>query len=293
MGKDKQTGNSTTVVNQTQQATATPEEKRLNQLEIERIEATQPGQIALQQQGLDLTNKLLSGSTDLPGFFGDIGRGLSEEAVTDLSQAALRDLYPQLNAQGILDSGTAASVAARTAGDVRRASYEYNIGNKLNLLNLALSGQAQVQAPLLSQSATLGGRLAGLRSISTSGTTSSNTAQYGMNPFLKSFQTGFGGSLGERLGKASSSSIQTAFMGCWVAAEVFGGWNKPKTNFARFYITFGAPKWFRSLYMAYGAKFAKFISNKPFIKSVVKKIFNYIQLKGRKLACGEKYATIC
>lgn len=278
------------MVNQTQQATATPEEKRVNQLEIERIEATQPGQIALQQQGVNLTNKLLLGSTDLPGFFGDIGRGLSEETTTDLSQAALRDLYPQLNAQGILDSGTAASVAARTAGDVRRASYEYNIGNKLNLLNLALSGQAQVQAPLLSQSATLGGRLAGLRSISTSGTTSGNTAQYGMNPFLKSFQTSLGQNLAANF---NGPNWLSAANPCWVAAEVFGGWDKIETMYSRFYIIFGAPKWFRSLYIKHGKWFAKFISNKPFIKSVVKKIFDHIQLKGRKLACGEKYATIC
>lgn len=195
MGKEKQSGSSTTVVNQTQQATATPEETRQNQLALEREEAIQPGLIQLQKQGVSVSNQLLAGSTDLPGFFGDIGKGLSPEAITDISQAALRDLYPQFQAQGILDSGTAASVAGRTAGDIRRASYEYNIGNKLNLLNLALSGQAQVQAPLLSQSASLGGRLAGLRSISSSGTTTGNQTIYGMNPFLKSFQTSLGQNL--------------------------------------------------------------------------------------------------
>ena len=51
MGNEKQKSDSTTVINQTQQATPTPEETRLNQLEIQRVEATQPGQIAVQQHG--------------------------------------------------------------------------------------------------------------------------------------------------------------------------------------------------------------------------------------------------
>lgn len=192
MGKEKTSG--TTVVNQTTTPQATPEETRLNQLEIERIQATQPGMIQAQQSGLSLINKLLLGEENLPGFFTQLGKGISPEITSDIVQQSLRDLYPQFQQAGIMDSGVAASISGRTAGDIRRASEEFNIGNRLNLLNLALSGQAQVQSPLLAQSQMLGARLAGLRPVTQQGTTS--TAQYGMNPFMKSFQTQLGKTLG-------------------------------------------------------------------------------------------------
>lgn len=189
MGKDK----TTTVVNSNTQPTATPEETRLNQMDIAMRERIDPLMAQTQEAGMGLINKLLLGETNLPGFFGQIGTGISEPMISDISQNALRDLYPQFQSQGILDSGTAASVAGRTAGDVRRSVSEYNLNNKINLLNLALSGQAQVQQPVLGQAANLGSRLAGLRSTSTQGTQTS----YGQNPFLKSFQTSLGSSLGK------------------------------------------------------------------------------------------------
>jgi hypothetical protein len=142
------------------------------ELDIAGREEVQPMQIEVQKTGLDLVNRLLAGETELPGFFGQIGAGISPEITSEISQKAVSDIMPSFQQSGILDSGVAASVAARTAGDVRRASEEFNIGNKLNLLNLALSGQAQVQQPVLAQSAQLAGQLAGLRSINTSGTTS-------------------------------------------------------------------------------------------------------------------------
>ncbi len=117
---------------------------------------------------------------------------------------SLADITPGFAQSGLLDSGVRAVVGGRIAGDIRRGSEEFNIGNRLNLLNLALSGQAQVQQPILAQSANLGNRLAGLRSMtatgsysntgSSVGTGSSNV--YGMNPFMKSFETSLGKSLG-------------------------------------------------------------------------------------------------
>ena len=56
------------------------------------------------------------------------------------------------------------------------------------MLNLGVGGQAQIQSPLLQQSGQLGSQLAGLRS-----TTQTQTS---MNPFLKSFQTSLGNTLG-------------------------------------------------------------------------------------------------
>ena len=200
MGTDKQKSSTTNVTNQntTQTMTpqATPEERELNQLEIERIRATQPGQIQVQQSGLSLVNQLLSGEEPLPGFFQELSQGISPEVTNQIVQSSLQDLYPQFQGQGILDSGVSAEIAGRTAGDIRMGSEQWNQGNKFNLLNLALSGQAQVQQPLLAQSQILSGRLAGLRSTSStgnvSGSGSGTQTLTSMNPFLKSFQQSAG-----------------------------------------------------------------------------------------------------
>lgn len=196
MGKEKQSSSGTTVVNQTTTPTPTPEETRLNQLQIQATEQTQPQLIQAQKSGLNLINQLLTGQEQLPGFFTQLGQGISPQITNDIVQQSLRDIMPSFQQSGILDSGVAASIAGRTAGDIRRASEEFNIGNRLNLLNLALSGQAQVQQPILGQAEMLGSRLAGLRSVNQQGTTSMSSTQYAMNPFLKSFQQSLGQSLG-------------------------------------------------------------------------------------------------
>jgi len=62
---------------------------------------------------------------------------------------------------------------------------------------------------------------------------------------------------------------------CWVASEIFGGWSMPKTMRARYYIINQSPSWFRNLYAKYGERFAKFISNKPIFKFILKPLFEY------------------
>lgn len=173
------------------QYTPTPEETRLNQLDIQLREGTQAGLMQSQNSGLSLINQLLTGGS-LPGFLSNLPGGIDEATTQDISRNAISDIQPYFAQSGLLDSGVNASVSGRVAGDVRRQSAEFNIGNKLNLLNLALSGQAQVQSPILGNSANLGSRLAGLRSSNTTGM-STVTA---MNPFLKSFQQSAGQTLG-------------------------------------------------------------------------------------------------
>lgn len=139
----------------------------------------------------NLVNQLLTGQA-LPGYLKGLPGAITPELTSELSQEAVRDIMPSFQSSGIIDSGVAASIAGRTAGDIRRGSAEFNIGNLLNLLNLAVGGQAQVQQPMLATSGQLGGRLAGLRSINSSGTSTT----YGMNPFVKSLQQSMGTSLG-------------------------------------------------------------------------------------------------
>jgi hypothetical protein len=196
MGGEKSSGSSTTVVNQSTERQPTAEETRLNQLDIQLREATQPGMMATQQAGLTLAEKLLKGEEPLPGFFQQLAGGISPEVTQDIVNQSMRDIMPSFQSSGLMDSGVAASISARTSADIRRASEEFNIGNKLNLLNLALSGQAQIQSPIMSQAANLGGRLTTLGSTTTQGTTTTNAVQKGMNPFLKSFQTSAGSGLG-------------------------------------------------------------------------------------------------
>jgi len=79
---------------------------------------------------------------------------------------------------------------------------------------------------------------------------------------------GIGGAVVSGAGAAAGAA---AF--CWVAAQVFGGWYEPKTMLARSFIAYKAPKWFKNLYIKYGERFAKFISNKSMIKAMVKPLF--------------------
>ena len=75
---------------------------------------------------------------------------------------------------------------------------------------------------------------------------------------------GLAGGLGAGLGKAAGAA-----MFCWVAREVYGKDSVEWLVF-RHWVLNEAPDWFRDLYMEEGERFAKFISDKPFLKSIVK-----------------------
>ena len=169
--------------------TPTPEETQMNQLDLELRKQAQGGLGSLQQGSLDILNQLIRGGS-LPGFLSGIEKGISPEVTQGLVNKSLRDIQPQFAQSGLLDSGVNASISARTAGDIRLGSEEFNIGNKMNLLQMALGGQAQVQQPILAQSQALGGRLAGLRSSNTTGSTTYNS--YTKPSFLTSFNNTFG-----------------------------------------------------------------------------------------------------
>jgi hypothetical protein len=57
---------------------------------------------------------------------------------------------------------------------------------------------------------------------------------------------------------------------CWVAREVYGE-NNPKWLQFREWLNHKAPRWFDRLYIKYGEQFAKFISNKPRLKAIIRK----------------------
>ncbi len=69
------------------------------------------------------------------------------------------------------------------------------------------------------------------------------------------------------------SALGAFTLPCWVAREVYGIEN-PKWLEFRHWMLNDAPSWFRNLYIKYGEGIAKFISNKPRIKSIIRKWMN-------------------
>jgi len=204
--KTTTTGEST----QTTTPTATAEETELNKLNLELRRQTQGGLISAQTSGLDLVTQLLGGQ-ELPGFLSGLPGGLSEEVQQSIVGRAGDVNAARLQQLGISpEAGVSQAVQTRSAADIFRQAEEFNIGNRLNLLNLALSGQAQVQQPISGFNAQLGGQLAGLRSTTQTGQTSQT--QLAPNPFLQSFQTSFGQTLGSGAG-AFPFGFASGFLG--------------------------------------------------------------------------------
>jgi len=219
---------------QTTTPTPTAEETELNKLQLEQQRAIQPQAIGIQQKAYELGQLLLTGQ-GLPGYLAGLPQGataeqiplsagvMGEDITSQIIQRSLRDIFPQFQAMGLpIESGVAQSIAGRTAGDIRTQVAEsdlerqlaireanlnvgqttqyQNLNNLLNLLNLAVGGQAQIQQPVIATGGTLGQRLAGLRTVTTTGTQTQT-----QNPFLQSFYGSLGQSLGQLPGQAFSS----------------------------------------------------------------------------------------
>ena len=67
-----------------------------------------------------------------------------------------------------------------------------------------------------------------------------------------------------------AGTIGAAAMMCWVAREVYGADNPKWLQFRAWMLNY-APSWFRALYVGYGERFAKLISNKPLLKRIIRK----------------------
>lgn len=262
MGSTKTSGSTQATQQQSTQYTPTAEETELNKLQLEQARASQQGQIDVQKSGLYLANALLKGQA-LPGYLSGLPGGLDEQAISGISDRAIKDIQPYMQSAGLLDSGVNAAISARTSADIRNQAAQFNINNLMQLLNLGVGGQAQVQAPITTGANALGSRLSALAGSTTTGTTSGTQVGRTRYDFFTSPFT---------LG-AQQAAGQAAAGACWVASELFGGWDMPKTVAARFYVNFIAPKWFKKLYIKFGKQFASWIKNKPMIKAMIKPIF--------------------
>lgn len=260
MGSGSGSQTSTTTVKPTAEETA------WNKIQLGQLQAMDPLQRQLNQAAGSNVLNLLQGK-DLPGYLKSLPYGISEEMTADIANRSIKDIQPFFSQAGLLDSGVNAAVSSRTAGDVRRASAEFNINNLMQLLNIGVGGQAQVQAPLLQTGSNLSQSLAGLRSTTTSGSYSYQ------QPFAQTF-----GQIGQGFNNMASG-FRTAFP-CWVAAELFGGWNKIKTHLARYYMLYMAPKWLLKGYERHGEAIAAYISNKPLLKALLRPFFEVFAFLG-------------
>ena len=82
---------------------------------------------------------------------------------------------------------------------------------------------------------------------------------------------------------ADLNNLGGGLFGCWIAAEIYGGWYEPKTILARKFVNSDEfPKWLYNLYMKYGKEIANFIRKYKFIKPILKPIFDIFVKRGKR-----------
>ena len=85
-------------------------------------------------------------------------------------------------------------------------------------------------------------------------------------------QAGIFGGLGALGGGIATGAGAAGGFGnlfCWVAREVYGAHN-PAWLLFREWMLNESPGWFRAIYIKFGERFAKFISNKPRLKARIR-----------------------
>lgn len=186
-----------TQTQQTQQSTATPEERALMQQQIDMNNFMKP---YAQNTYADLSNNIQAILTGNQPQAQGIG-GITDAQNQSMVNQSIRSVLPQFQSAGILDSGIAAQGAIRAAQDTSNQNAQFNVSAAQNLFNLASGGQSNLQGQYQANTNNLTNQLAGLRTINNSGST------IGMNPFLKSFQTNAGLTFGKAAGTAGAAAI--------------------------------------------------------------------------------------
>lgn len=216
-----------------------------------------------------------------------------QQALTDLQAGS------SLNAQETIQ----AQQAARAAGAARGVSFSRQ-GTDLEILNTYNMGQRRLaQRQGVAQQAYQMG--AGQQQIGLQGFLNPAFAasqQYGLTGIVGAGQTSYASAgqssfltpesqymaniranriQAQTAVQAANAQMNGAIIGgalsavgsfakaCWVAREVYGKDN-PEWMVFRGWLLTEAPDWFRDLYLEEGERFAKFISDKPFLKSIVK-----------------------
>lgn len=176
MGNAPEKQTSTTFTNQTTTPTPTAEETALNKLRLEQNQAYAPQQTEMYKNAFNLGNQLLTSFGDKnSSMWKSLVGGVDQNQMNAQATQSGRLANASLNQAGIVDSGVGKVMTARAMSDSQNSNAQFNIGAMQNALNLALSGQAQVQAPAQGNTNSLASSLAGLRSTQTSGSSNSTS----------------------------------------------------------------------------------------------------------------------
>jgi hypothetical protein len=215
-----------------------------------------------------------------------------------LSESEKESVSRETNKKNVKSGNLNRDSATRTVGnalnygdryDTKRKDYGSLLGNYGNLLtsfgSVAPSLKSGVDVSKLPGLYGSGGNALGTAFGNVSGNRSTSTGL--LNSFMgnvikpQTDQEKVGGWAkigGEVLGGVAAG----VGLMCWVAREVYGSDN-PRWMLFRNWLLTEAPVWFRELYEQNGERFAAWISNKPFIKRmvrtwmdwIIKKNFNY------------------
>jgi hypothetical protein len=182
MGSQK----STTTSSGYQKATPTAMENQLNQMQMGML---QDGGVMGGQYG-DIINKLLLGQS-LGGNYSNL-YGIDSGMASQMAQESVRGIPAYMQQHGMLDSGTAASVYGRTYGDTLRNVAQFNTQQQGNVLQMGLGGMLQGQGLNMGLQEMLGNRLAGLRTIRTSGSETTKSPMFTGSNIMQGIGTGIG-----------------------------------------------------------------------------------------------------
>lgn len=163
----------------TSTAYATPQEQQLENNELQESNANLPNQMSVNNNSAALINSILTGS------YNGAGAGITPQQNQSMVNQSLRDIAPQFQTSGILNSGEAGQVATQTAALTTNANAQFNVQADQNLKNMALGMGSQWSSNNNQGNQIVGNQLAGLRTVN--GNSSSLT-----NPFLQSFYNGVG-----------------------------------------------------------------------------------------------------
>lgn len=226
-------------------------------------------QLAMQQKYLsgyqDYVNKILAGGGYMPG----VKEALNSQAISSVPQQ-YNQIAKQLATQN-LRTGAAGGGSlpggggyARNFGDL----YSQEEQTKANLLNQITAGGQQNVAQAEGGILNAAGITSNVGSSALgSATTAANEANKG-SQLLNTIVGGGLGVLGSYLGKPPA--------GCWVAAELYGGWFSPETCAIRNWIwTTWWMKPFALLYMKFGQQWTEWIKRNASARRMTKRLFDW------------------
>ncbi len=232
------------------------------------------------QLGQTLYNQTLSQAQNPDQYF-------QSTLQPDLTQAqdTINSYYQK---RGLLNSGLAIESMGRAGVDLAIKDAQARMQNRQQSLSNALQVSqygGNIGQNNLSNLANLYStqQNAGLGSLSRQAGAAQNAATYQAYPYQAQLGSIYGGQAAQQalpgqilggLAQGAGAAVGTAALGCWVASEIFGGMFEPRTVLARNYVLNKSPNWFREFYIKHGENIAKFISNKPILKLMLKPLFN-------------------